>query len=89
MKFKLTLFFCIAIAAILGALLGGLASTSTNAYLHWLGFSKAFGFDTIELNLHIIRLSFGLHVDINITQILLVIVAIAVSPKVAASIKTS
>ena len=89
MKFKLTLLLCIITAVILGALLGGVCADSANPYIHWLGLGKEFGFDTIALNLHVVQLTFGMHININVTQILFIILAIAVSPKIAASIKTS
>lgn len=86
-KARLTLLFCTVIAVVLGAFLGELCSVSENAYIHWLGYGKSFGFDTISLNLHVIELSFGLHMDINVMQILLIVAAIALTPKIAASIK--
>ena len=89
MKFKLTLLLCIIIAVILGALLGGVCADSANPYIHWLGLGKSFGFDTIAIDLHVLKFSFGMHVDINVTQILFIILAIVVSPKIAAAIKTS
>ena len=89
MKFKLTLFLCIAVAAVAGAFLGELAGNSLSPYISWLGYKAAFGFDTISFDLHVIQVSFGLHLNINMTQLLLVILAIAVSPKIASAIKTS
>lgn len=88
MKFKLTLFLCIAVAAIAGGFLGELAAGSLSPYVSWLGYSAAFGFDTISLDLHVIQISFGLHLNINVTQLLLVVLALVVSPKIAAAIKT-
>ena len=89
MKFKLTLFFCIAVAAIAGGFLGELAAKSRSPYVSWLGYSAAFGFDTLHFNLHILQFDFGLHVNINVTQLLLVALALVVSPKIASAIKTS
>ena len=88
MKFKLTLFFCIVIAAVVGGFLGELAAGSLNPYVKWLGYSAAFGFDTKSLNLHILQLDLGLHLNINVTQLLLVALALVVAPKIAEAIKT-
>lgn len=88
MKFKLTLFFCIAIAAIIGGFLGELAANSLNPYIKWLGYGAQFGFDTFSLDLHIIQLDFGMHININVTQLLLVALGLVLAPKIAAAIKT-
>ncbi len=88
MKFKLSLLFCIIIAVIAGAFLGDLCAAASVPYITWLGHGLSFGFDTISLNLHVMQLDFGLHMDINVMQILLVLIAIVVAPKLAAAIKT-
>ena len=46
MKFKLTLFLCVALAIVSGAFLGELAARSISPYISWLGYALNFGFDT-------------------------------------------
>ena len=89
MKFKLTLLFCIIIAVISGSFLGSLCAKSAYKSISWLGLSTSFGFETKSLDLHVLQLSIGLHVDINVVQILLIAIALVIAPKIAASIKTS
>ncbi|MBR5370824.1 MAG: DUF4321 domain-containing protein [Oscillospiraceae bacterium] len=88
MKLKITILFCIIFGALAGYYLGALCAGSDIAYLAWLGKSLNFGFDTINVDLNMMKLSFGLHMDINFIQIFLTVLLVALSPKIAASIKT-
>lgn len=88
MKFKLTLFLCVALAIVSGAFLGELAAKSINSYISWLGYALNFGFDTKNFDLHVVQFNFGLHMNINVLQLMLTLLAVVVAPKLAASIKT-
>lgn len=87
MKMKLTYLFLIIIAILSGHLLGNLFLGLNEPMISWLGKSLNFGFDTTTLNFNAITLSLGLQVSINTLQILFILLAIALAPKVAASIK--
>ena len=89
MKFKITLFFCLVAAVICGYFLGEVFASSSIAAISWLGKVFTFGFETTSFDLRIIRLNLGLHIDINVMQLLFLILAIAIASKIAASIKTS
>ncbi len=89
MKFKLTLFFCLVAAVLTGSFLGDLCAKSTYKSVSWLGLGATFGFDTKALDLHVLQMNLGLHVDINILQVLLIALALVLAPKIAKAIKTS
>ena len=88
MKFKLTLFLCVALAVVAGAFLGELASRSLSPYISWLGYALNFGFDTKNFDLHVLQFNLGLHMNINVLQLILTLIAAVLAPKLAASIKT-
>ncbi len=89
MKHKLTLFLCIVIAVIGGSFLGDFVAGLNSKYLSWMGIGTTFGFDAVNIDLHVLQLTFGLKMSINVIQILLVILAILVSHPIAKSIKTA
>ena len=89
MKFKLTILLCIIVAVIAGSYLGDLCAQSMFKSVSWLGYGASFGFETKSLDLHVIQLTIGLHIDINVLQLIFIVIALAVAPKIAASIKTS
>lgn len=86
MKNKLVLLFMIITAAVLGGLLGNLCDGVYG--LSWLAHSKAIGLDATTLNLSVFDLTFGIHVQMNVAQIILLALALVVSPKIANAIKT-
>ena len=88
MKLKITILVCIIFAVLTGYYLGALCVSSEIAYLTWLGKSLNFGFDTINIDLNMLKFSFGLHMDINFLQLLLTVILVACAPKIAAAIKT-
>ncbi len=66
---------------VVGGLLGELASHVD--YLSWLAYEKEFGFSTpVELNLSVIRLTFGLTFRINIASIIGIILAVFIYRKI-------
>ena len=73
-------------AAVLGGLLGNLCDGVYG--LSWLAYSKAIGLDATTLNLSVFDLTFGIHVQMNVAQIILLALALVVSPKIANAIKT-
>lgn len=89
MKFKLTMLLCIIIAVIAGSYLGDICAHSMFKSISWLGYGASFGFETKSFDLHVIQLTFGLHIDVNVLQLIFIVCALAIAPKIAASIKTS
>lgn len=87
MKQKLTYLFLIIIAILIGHFLGLSCANSGEPSLAWLGKSLAFGFGPTTLNLSAFTVDIGLHVSMNLLQCLLIALAIAIAPKVAAAIK--
>ena len=85
MKNKLVLLFMIITAAVLGGLLGNLCDGVYG--LSWLAYSKAIGLDATTLNLSVFDLTFGIHVQMNVAQMILLALALVVSPKIANAIK--
>ena len=83
---QLVLLFMIITAAVLGGLLGNLCDGVYG--LSWLAYSKAIGLDATTLNLSVFDLTFGIHVQMNVAQIILLALALVVSPKIANAIKT-
>ena len=55
--------------------------------MRWLGTALSFGIEPGTLDLHAFAITFGMRVSINPIQILLILLAIVISPKIAASIK--
>lgn len=69
-------------AIVFGAFFGGMIGNTPG--LSWLGYSKTFAFEPgTLLNFDILRLTFGISFSINISQILLIIIAIIVFYKTA------
>ncbi|MBR4201454.1 MAG: DUF4321 domain-containing protein [Oscillospiraceae bacterium] len=87
MKNKLVYLFLIITAILIGHLLGLACASVADSSVSWLGHSLNFGFDTTTLNLSAITVSFGLQVSICPMQILCILIALLLAPKVAASIK--
>lgn len=87
MKMKLTYLFMIIIAILFGHLLGNACAGMSEPAIAWLGKSLSFGFDTTTFNFSAITLSIGLQVSINTMQIILIWIAIAMTPKIAEAIK--
>ena len=89
MKYRLTLLLCIIVSVIAGSFLGDICAKSMYKSVSWLGLGTSFGFDTKSLDLHVLPLTVGLHIDINVLQIIFIMISIVVAPKIAAAIKTS
>lgn len=66
---------------VVGGLLGELASKVS--FLSWLSYGEEFGLATpVELNLSVIKLTFGLIFKINISSIIGIILAIFIYKKI-------
>ena len=87
MKNKLVYLLMIILAVVFGYLLGKLCVDLDEPMLSWLGTSLNFSLEPMTLDLNAFALTFGLRLAINPIQILFVLLAIVLSPKIAASIK--
>jgi len=66
---------------VIGGLLGEVASKVS--WLEWLAYGQSFGLATpIELNLNVIKITFGLMFDINIASIVGMAIAIFIYRKI-------
>ena len=66
---------------VVGGLLGDLASNIS--YLSWLSYGEQFGLaNPIELDLNVVKLTFGLMVKINIASIIGIVLAIFIYKKI-------
>ena len=87
MKNKLVYLLMIIMAIVFGYLLGNVCAGLSEPTVAWLGTSLNFGFGPATLDLHAFSITIGLHLAINPIQIILVLLANVLSPKIAASIK--
>ncbi|MCQ2408472.1 MAG: hypothetical protein MJ065_08110 [Oscillospiraceae bacterium] len=87
MKLKLTYLLLIIIAIICGYMLGIWLVTFDNPIIKWFGTN--FTLDLAPTNIHFtaVTLTIGFNCILNPAMILLILIAIAAAPKVAASIK--
>ena len=66
---------------VIGGLLGELAKNVN--FLSWLSYGQSFGLSTpIELELNVVKLTFGLMVNINVASIVGLLIAIFVYRKI-------
>ena len=65
-KNNLILVFLVLSALVLSALIGQL--TSGIEFLKWLTWGESIGFDTINLNLAIVNISFAFKMQVNVLQ---------------------
>ena len=87
MKNKLVYLLMIILAIVFGYLLGNLCAGLDEPTIAWLGTSLNFGMEPATLDLNAFSITFGLRLEINPIQILFILLAIVISPKIAASIK--
>jgi hypothetical protein len=69
-KNTLILVFLVLSALVLSALIGTL--TQNIGYLKWLTWGDSIGFDTVNLDLSIIKLSFSFYMQINVLQVVFI-----------------
>lgn len=79
-KNTLILIFLILAAIVLSALVGGL--TQGISMLKWLTWGEAIGFDTVNLDLAIINLSFSFKMQVNVLQVVFISIALLLYKKV-------
>ena len=79
MKNKILLIALLIAGAIVGAIAGS-GAEHVDA-LHWLAYSKSIIISPSEINLVIIKLTFGFDFSMSVSQILFMILAIALYPK--------
>jgi hypothetical protein len=79
-KNTLILVFLVLAAIVLAALVGQL--TSGVEFLKWLTWGESIGFDTVNLNLSIIQLSFSFKMQVNVLQVLLIAAALLLYKKI-------
>jgi hypothetical protein len=79
-KSNFTLIFLMLSALVLSVLIGEL--THNIGYLKWLTWGDSIGFDTVNLDLSIIHLSFAFHMQVNVVQIVLVATALLMHKKI-------
>ncbi len=87
MKKKLIYLLMIIMAIVFGYLLGNLLTGLEEPTISWLGTALNFELAPTTLDLHAFAITLGLRLAISPIQILLILLAIVLSPKIAASIK--
>lgn len=79
-KNTLILVFLVLAAVVLSALIGTL--TQNVEFLKWLTWGESVGFDTVNLNLAIINLSFSFKMQVNVLQVILIAAALLLYKKI-------
>ena len=87
MKLKLTYFFLIIVAIVTGHYLGVLCAGTEEEMVSWLGAALTFGFPPTVFNFSAVSFTLGVSFSINFLQILFLLLAIVLAPKVATAIK--
>ena len=77
-----TLFFIVSIilAVVLGKAIGG--AVTGIQFLSWLGIAAKFGISTVTVDLSVLQLTFGLMVNINVAQAILLLTAIFIYTRI-------
>ncbi len=84
MKNKILLIMLILAGAIVGSIAAKGAVNSD--MLSWLAYSKDIGIDPTRIDLIIINFTVGLHFSMNVAQIIFMLIAIAIYPKLSKAI---
>ena len=79
-KTTLILIFLLLAAVVLSALIGTL--TEGVEFLRWLTWGDSVGFDTVNLDLAIINVSFSFKMQVNVLQVVLIGAALLLYKKV-------
>ena len=79
-KNSLILIFLVLAALVIAALVGQL--TAGVSFLNWLTWGESVGFDTVNLNLIIVQISFAFKMQVNVLQVILVSAALLLYKKV-------
>lgn len=85
-KFKKVLMYILVyiVALVLGGILAMLGGKISG--LSFLAYTMDWGFDPIDLDLNVISLNFGLRLNINMGQILMILVSVFTAPKIVAKL---
>ena len=75
-KNSLILIFLVLAALVIAALTAGVS------FLKWLTWGESVGFDTVNLNLIIVQISFAFKMQVNVLQVILVSAALLLYKKV-------
>ena len=81
MKKGLLMFGLLFLSVFLGNWLGGLAANVPG--IEWMGTEYSIGFSTFDLDMHVILLTLGLQIKINICEIFLILVSLLSFNKLA------
>ncbi|MBW7572956.1 DUF4321 domain-containing protein [Caproiciproducens faecalis] len=76
----LLLIILLVLAVVLGQIIG--TACAGISYLSWLGASAKFGLSTVELNLAVVKITFGMMVGINVAQAILLLASIVAYIKI-------
>ncbi|HOB35877.1 MAG TPA: DUF4321 domain-containing protein [Candidatus Avimonas sp.] len=79
-KNTLVLVFLLLSALVLSALIGAL--TQNIGYLKWLTWGDSLGFDTVNLDLSVINISFSFHMQVNVLQVVFISAALLLYKKI-------
>jgi hypothetical protein len=79
-KNTLILIFLVLSALVLSALIGTI--TENIGFLKWLTWGDSIGFDTVNLYLSIINLSFSFYMQINVLQVVFIAAALLLFKKI-------
>lgn len=77
-----TLFFIVMIllAVVLGKAIGG--AVTDVRFLSWLAIAAKFGISTVTIDLSVLQITFGMMININVAQAILLLVAIFVYTRI-------
>lgn len=77
-----TLFFIVMIllAIVLGKAIGG--TVTDVRFLSWLAIAAKFGISTVTIDLSVLQITFGMMININVAQAILLLVAIFVYTRI-------
>lgn len=68
------------LAVVLGQAIG--SATAGITYLSWLAIAAKFGIPTVTINLAILQITFGMTVNINVAQAILLLAAIFIYTRI-------
>lgn len=79
-KNTLILVFLVLAAIVLSMLVGKL--TSGISFLKWLTWGDSIGFDAVNLDISIIKLTFSFHMQVNVLQVISIAAALLLYKKI-------
>ena len=76
----LLLIIMLLLAVVLGQIIG--TACLGMKYLSWLGAASNFGLSPVELNLSVVKFTFGMIISINVAQAILLLISILTYTKI-------